>query len=431
MQEPPHNLDAEKSVLGAILINPAIWATVAAMVGANDFYLPAHRDVYEAMVAVDKRGTAIDSLTVSDELRARGTLLRLEGGSAYLNQMAGAVPTAGNYEYYLGIVHELATKRRIILACADVMAQAYGPAASDDLLQDMAATTASLAIKSSMELVTIGNCMPRIFKAIADRVDKGPSAAVTGVRTGITVLDGMTCGFDPGDLVVIGADAGNGKTALAVQAGVNLAIEGGVCFCANLEMGRDQISERILIRQARVSSYDARRGDLDQAAMRRIYKASGELEKIGFYVEDRVTSLRDFEWRLRACRARHPKERFMGIFDFIQLARDEGKRQQSRAEQVGVLAQKLKDLARRLDVVLIAVSALNREHKEDEAPTRKSLRESGAIEYAADTILLLWNKDKTSDGPVKLILEKNRKGPTGTSNAHWTGKHYLFSDVET
>lgn len=431
MKEPPHNLEAERSVLGAVFIKPAIWPTVAALVGTNDFFLPSHREVFQAMAAVDKRGVAIDTLTVSDELRAREVLLRLEGGGTYLTQLANAVPTAENFDHYVGILHELAVKRRLLIVCADLMNEVHGTRSADDLLQDVSQAISAMAIRSSMDMVTVGQCMPGIMTAISAKVDGGKAAMVSGLRTGIAALDEMTCGHDPGDLVVIGADPGSGKTALAVQAGVNAALEGGVCFCANLEMGREQIAERILIRQARVSSYLVRRGELTQVDMRAMYGAADKLGKIEFYVEDRVSSMREFEWRLRACRARHQRGKFVAIFDFLQLARGDGRKQQSRAEEVGGHAQKLKELARRLDVVMIAVSAFNRDHKDGEPPTRKSLRESGAIEYAADTILLLWNKDKTSDGTVKIILEKNRKGPTGTVSAQWTGRHYLFSDVET
>jgi len=279
----------------------------------------------------------------------------------------------------------------------------------------------------------LGECMDRVMVEINRRVEIGPERASEGrVRFGVRALDELLVGCDPGDLVVIGGDPGSGKTALAKQAGLKLAIDdGGTCFCANLEMDRYQMAERALGHWAGVSSYLIRRGDLTREDLNSLYGARKAILPANFYVEDRISTVREFEVAARAWRARHPDLVGLAIFDYLQLA-DSAEHNATRAQQVAQDARRLKKIAGDLGVTVIALSSLRRDAKEatEKPPTMKSLKESGDVEFAATTILLLWNRDGTKDGPVDLIAAKNKKGPTATLPLRWIARHYRFADYD-
>lgn len=432
---PPHSLEAERSVLGSVLMRPSIWTVVAGMLVTDAFFLPAHREVFEAMGHVERRGMPLDPITLGDELRTRGALPRLEGGEQYLMDLVHAAVIPDNYEHHARIVLGAWNKRRLIRLCAETVERAHGNIEAEELLENVAGDVSRIVMPSANDLVRIGDCVPAVLADVQKRIEVGPERAMTGrVTTGIARFDELTVGFDPGDLVIIGADPGAGKSALAVQAGLKLAIdEGGVCLCANLEMNKAQITERAIVHRARVNSFKLRRGELRNEEVADVLQAGRELVGVGlpanFYVEDKIQSVEEFEARARAVRARHPKEVTLGIFDFMQLAKTSG-RMGNRAQEISEIARRLKKIAGELDMTVIGVSSLKRKQTEvsEKAPTMHDLKESGDVEYAGTTIILLWNRDRTKDGPVDLILEKNKKGPTETIQAHWIGRHYRFTD---
>ncbi len=438
----PHSLEAERSVLGSVFIRPAAWPLVASMLVTDAFYLPAHREVFEAMEAVVKRSMPLDVLMVGDELKSRGALTRLEGGEGYLLDLAGSVPVAENVEHYVRIVLDNWNRRRVIALCSETMSRAYLSASAEDLVENLAGDVSRIVMPSANALVRIGECVPAVLADIEHRMAVGPEKAMAGrVTFGVDRLDELTVGCDPGDLVIIGADAGGGKTALAVQAGLKLTIdEGGVCLCANLEMSRAQITERSLSHRGRVNSFNLRRGQLRKDEFAELYAAGqsliqnhhgegGQAVPTDFYREDRIQGIEEFEVRARAVRARHPKQVALGIFDFMQLAKSSG-RQANRAQEISDIARRLKKLGGDLEMTIFGISSLKRKQTEasEKPPSMSDLKESGDVEYAATTILLIWNQDQTEDGAVDIIAAKNKKGPRATIRSHWTGRHYAFRD---
>lgn len=430
---PPHSLDAEKSVLGSVLIRPAVFDLLRLELETDDFFLPAHREIWEAMRAVAGRGRPIDALMLADELKARGMLPRLEGGEGYLLALSNAVPTAESAEHYADVVQEKARLRGIIATCADTMARAYSErAGSDELLEDTSRGLTKIATKTTTDLVTIGELAAPLmdeFDARQRRSEAGESA-VTGISTGITRLDSMTAGFQPQELIVIAADTGGGKTALAMQTAIRLAAQDdGVGIAFNLEMPRTQLAERAFAHVGLVNSQRLKLGNLDYDDFKRLQSAAVQLVKQRLYLEEQVFTVREVEAKTRRVRAKHPDARMLFVVDFIQLMRSSGR--DNRAREIGIIAQAMKQLAKNLNATGILISQLNRGGvKKDERPTMHDLKESGDIEQAADIIILSHNEDDTDDGDLTLYVDKYRSGSRMRVKAHWTGRYYRFSDPE-
>lgn len=424
----PHNVEAEQAVLGAIFIRPSIWPAVQSHLRLDEFFIPGHREVYDAMAAVADREMPLDLVTVGDELRARGMLPRLEGGEDYLMTLADSVPTAENVDHYVRIVRTTGGQRELIRLGGEIASRAYGNVDLERYYEEIARSISGLAVRSAAsELSLIGDSV----QAVLDEIEARSKGEVQGVFTGIAGLDALTCGFLPEELVIIGADPGAGKSALAEQAGLRLCIEeGGTCFYGTLEMSKNQLTERALAHLAEVNSFYLRSGKVSLNDARDLYDSGAVLRKLRFYVDAKITSVREFAAQARVWRARHPNEKALAIFDFLQLAG--GGQGQNRAQQVGNDARELKALAKELKVAIIGVSSLNRDTKDNEKPpSKKSLKESGDVEFAADFVVLIWNKDGTKDGPVTLICDKSRNGaPGGWVQAHWIGRHYKFCDVD-
>lgn len=429
----PHSLDAERAVLGSVLIKPQAWAVISSMLVADAFYLPAHREIWDGMAAIEKRQLAIDPVMIADELRARGALSRLQGGEAYLLELASSVPHAENVEHYARVVLDNFNKRKVLQLCALTQSRCYNEAlTADELIEGLAGDLSKVVKETGKEPQRIGQVVPLAMAEIERRAAAGPEQSFSGMHTGVRALDEITWGWEAPDLVVIGADPGGGKTALALQAALIMTIEHGWAgFVANLEMSKLQITERALAHRARINSYLLRRGDLKLEDSKDLFAAARELDPADLYPVDDIATMREYELRLRIWRAKHPKKKAFGIFDYIQLAEEGGDSRQNRSQQVGGYARRLKKLAKDLDMVQIAISSLNRDQKDasEKPPTMKNLKESGDVEYAADTVHLLWNPHQVEDGQIEIYTPKNRKGPKRTVPAWFRGKHYAFLDV--
>ncbi len=424
----PHSLSAEQSVLGAVFISPRLWPTIASQLPMDAFFLPAHRVVYDAMVGVAHRRMPIDPITVADELRSRGELGRLEGGEDYLLRLAESVPTSENIDAYVGIVRRAANLRSVIHLCAEASSRARGDVEDDLLVEDIQRQLSKVVLRNASELRRLGDCIPQVLNDIESRREN--DSGIIGVRTGVRSLDLLTCGFLPEEMTIIGADPGAGKSALAVQAGLLLCIEeAGTCFDASLEMPEKMIAERALAHLADVNSYHLRRGSISIDEARGLQDAGGVLQGIDYYVADDVRTVREFAAKARVWRARHPRQKGLAIFDFLQLAASSGNGN-NRAQQVGNDARELKALARELKVPVIAISSLSRSPKDaaKQPPRMSDLKESGDVEYAADFVILIWNPDGTKDGPVNFVVAKNRNSPAEMVSGHWIGRHFRFCD---
>ena len=436
VREPPHNLTAERAVLGAVLIDPNRFTEIRSELATDDFFLPAHREVWDAMRALSERGRAPDVVSLADELKARGMLPRLENGEAYLGVLAN-VAEAIFLENHLRIVQERAHLRRVIMACSEVASRAYGDVGDvgeflDEANAHLSRVTSSVATN---DLVTVGDLIDPImleFRRRSERAAAGDEmASVTGARTGVTKLDLLTGGFQPGNLVIVAAGTSAGKTALAAQTAILNALDGdGVSLLINLEMTRLELAERAFAHVGNVDSATLRAGKQDLEDQQRLRDAAKKLVVARVYVEDSAYRMRELSARFRRLRAKHPTERILGVVDFLQLVRGETERGMNRAQEIGRIAQGLKALGKELGMAMVVLSQLDRGWVKQERPTKYNLKESGDIENAADIIILIHNRDGTSDGNVGLWVDKNRNGACKLVISHWRGRFYSFSDSE-
>jgi replicative DNA helicase len=453
-RNPPHNIDAEKSVLGSVFIKPAAFDEVATALAVDDFFLPAHREIFDAMLAIDKRRQPLDVVAVADELKTRGMLPRLDGGEGYLLQLAGAVPTAENVAHYGRLVKEKATLRRLIAACAEVQSRAYGDFGEFESFLDEAETQIfKVAQQNRREsYASIGDMMEEVLHNI--EVRSSERKAVTGVPTGFTYLDKITSGLQRENLIIVAARPGGGKTSWAVNVAVNAAMKKIPVLIFSLEMSKFELMERMLAGEARIDSSRIKSGFLEYSDWKnKIHPASGRLAEAPILIDD-SSAISIMEIRAKARRFRSdpryfpPPEVVEGarppppplgliVVDYLQLARGGGgRKEENRQQEIAEISRGLKALAKDLKLPIIAVSQLNREvEKREGKPKLSDLRESGAIEQDADVILFIHREDMTSDGSdtgptsvAELIIGKHRNGATGAVKVTFIKEYTKFEN---
>jgi replicative DNA helicase len=437
-RSPPHNLDAEKSALGGVLIKPSAFDEMATVLVADDFFLPAHREIFEAMLAIEKRRQVIDPIALGDELKVRGSLPRLEGGQDYIMNLAGGVPTAENIGQYVRLVKEKATLRRLITTCAEIQSRAYGEFGDyEDFLDEAETAVFKVAQQNRRDsFQAVGEMMTDVLEGIEARAREGKE--VTGVPTGFKKFDEMTAGLQPENLIVVAARPGVGKTSWAVNVAVNAALHHHIpVLIFSLEMSKFELMERMLAGEARIDSSRMRRGMIEYTDWKnRIYPAGGRLAQAPILIDDGAApSILEIRAKARRFRGdpryfpplppgpdgREVRQHGLIMVDYLQLARGMGgKREETREREIADISRGLKGLAKDLKVPIIAVSQLNRglEKREDKRPQLSDLRESGAIEQDADIILFIhrdemFNSDSAEKGKAELIVGKNRHGATG------------------
>jgi replicative DNA helicase len=453
---PPHNLDAEKSVLGAIFIKPTAFDEVATSLQVDDFFLPAHREIFEGMLALDRRRQPLDVIAVADELKTRGLLARLEGGESYLLALANAVPTAENILHYARLVKEKATLRRLIAACAEVQSSAYGDFGEFEAFLDEAETKIfKVAQQNRRETyAATGDLMEEVLHNLEVRTAE--RKAVTGVPTGFTKLDDLTAGLQRENLVIVAARPGGGKTSWAVNVAMHAALQHKIpVLIFSLEMSKYELMERMLAGEARIDSSKIKRGFLEYADWKnKIHPASGRLAAAPILIDD-SSSISIMEIRAKARRFRgdpryfppppitdgHPPPPPLGlvVVDYLQLARGSAaRRDDNRQQEIAEISRGLKALAKDLKIPIIAISQLNREvEKREGKPKLSDLRESGAIEQDADLILFIHREDMTGgDTPdaasptavAEIVIGKHRNGGTGAVKMTFIKEYTRFEN---
>jgi replicative DNA helicase len=446
-RQPPHNLEAERSALGGVLVKPSAFDEMATALTADDFLLPAHREIFEAMLALDKRRQPIDVISLGDELKNRGTLGRLEGGQAYLIELAASVPTAENIVHYARLVREKATLRRLIAACAEIQSRAYGEFGDyEQFLDESESMVFQVAQKNRRENARpIGELMGEVLEAIDARARE--SKSVTGVPTGFTKLDEITAGFQPENLIIVAARPGVGKTSWALNVATHAALNHKIpVFIFSLEMSKNELIERILAAEARIDSNRMRRGMIEYSEWKnKIYPAGNRISQAPILIDD-SPGVNILELRAKARRFRSdprffppsagPRQHGLVVIDYLQLAHGlGGRKEESREREIAEISRGLKALAKELHIPIIAVSQLNRsvEKREDKTPQLSDLRESGAIEQDADIILFIhreemYNADPAGRGKALLKVGKNRAGPTGEVDLTFIREYTKFEN---
>jgi replicative DNA helicase len=431
---PPHNLEAERSALGGVLVKPLAFDEMATVLTADDFFLPAHREIFLAMMELDQRRQPIDVVSLGDELKSRGALPRLEGGQSYLITLANSVPTAENISHYVRLVKEKATLRRLIAACAEIQSRAYGEFGSyEEFLDDAETQIFKVAQQNRREsFQPVGELLGDVVNELQTRSME--RRQITGVPTGFTKLDEISAGLQPENLIVVAARPGVGKTSWAINVATHAALDHGIpVLIFSLEMSKFELMERMLAGEARIDSSRMRRGMIEYGDWKsHIYPAADRLTKAPILIDDSAAP-NILELRAKARRFRGNPKYFpassdgrtplgLMVVDYLQLARGlGGRREESREREIAEISRGLKALAKDLRIPIIAVSQLNRglERREDKRPQLSDLRESGAIEQDADMILFIhreemYGTEGAERNKAELIIGKNRHGPTDT-----------------
>jgi replicative DNA helicase len=432
----PHSLDAEKSVLGAILISNDAFNHAAELIDSHDFFRDAHRRIFDKMVALSQRGVAIDFITLKDELVKAGEIDEV-GGPAYIASLADGVPRSTNVEYYARIVKEKATLRNLIHSANKILVEAYQAEQEPDLLLDEAerAIFAIAEDRIRAGFVPLRDLVQSSFTTIEKlQQTKG---AVTGVPTGFADLDEMTTGFQPGDLVVVAARPSMGKTSLVLNMAqhVGTSTDMTVGFFS-LEMSKEQLFMRMLTSEARIDAHRFRTGLLTEKDYGKLSHALGTLAEAKVFIDD-TASIGVLEMRAKARRLKAEHGLHLLIIDYLQLMQGRG-RFESRQQEVSAISRSLKGLAKELSVPIVALSQLSRapEGRTDHRPQLSDLRESGAIEQDADLVMFIYRpevyeKEETKpedQGVAEIIVGKQRNGPIGTVRLSFLNQYTRFEN---
>ncbi len=431
---PPHNLEAEQSVLGSLLIDRDAIIRVASVVKPEDFYHGANGVIYQAILDLYNRREPTDFLTLSDELGRKERLDQV-GGIAYLSSLLNAVPTAVHVEYYGKIVERTATLRRLIDAGAAIVGIGY----RDGIDTEEALDLAQRAIfdisqgRSSRDFQTIADVLERFF----DQIDylQQHRGNVVGVPTGFTDLDQLTGGLQKSDLIIVAARPSVGKTAFALGLAYGAAVQHGrTVGVFSLEMSAEQLVQRLLSTETGVDSHRLRLGQIDDHEWDRVSRAFGRLAEAKIYIDDSA-GLNVMEVRTKARRLQAEHGLDMLVIDYLQLMH--ARRSENRVQEISEISRGLKGLARELNIPVIALSQLSRavETRSDHHPMLSDLRESGSIEQDADIVMFLY-RDEVYDpnserkGIAEIIVAKHRNGPVGTINLRFFEKTARFADLE-
>ena len=390
---PPHNIEAEQAVIGAIFLEPDVFSTASERIGPADFYRASHEVIFEAMYKLFEKGEPIDIVTVTT-LLANSDKLDIAGGVTYLTDLASSVPTAANIDYYSKIVEEKALLRRLISTATDIVTKTFSR--EDEVEEVLDEAERSILEVSSRKNVNAFKPIKDVLIEVYDNIEQlHAKDDVTGIPTGYRDLDRMTSGFQRNDLIIIAARPSMGKTAFALNIAQNVAIntdENVAIF--SLEMGADQLVSRMLCAEGNIDSQRLRTGKLEQKDWGKLTMAMGSLSHAGIYIDDspgiRVTDIRSKCRRLK-------QEHGLGmiIIDYLQLIQGSGHSRDNRQQEVSEISRSLKGLARELEVPLIALSQLSRsvESRQDKRPMMSDLRESGSIEQDADIVGFLYRDD--------------------------------------
>ena len=410
---PPQNIEAEQSLLGALLIDKDAILRISELLRPANFYrLEQHGQIYSAITELYDRREPVDLVTLTQELKKKGVYDKV-GGSAYLTTLINTVPTAAHVEYYAKIIKEHALRRNLISEATRLIERAFDDSSSvDDLLQS--AETAIFSLSQDhvkRDFIPIKDALAESFDRL-DELQKS-SGKLRGVPTGFRDLDSKLAGLQDSNLIILAARPGQGKTGLTLNIAQNVAVKEGLPVgFFSLEMSQEELVDRLLVAQADIDSWKLKTGRLDEKDYDRLSLAMGELAEAPLFIDD-TPGLTISEIRTKARRLQMEHGLKLIIVDYLQLVR--GRNLENRVQEVSEISQYLKNLARELKVPVLAISQLNRsvEARGTRKPQLADLRESGAIEQDADVVMFLYREDPEKQDQVTLDIQKHRNGPTG------------------
>jgi replicative DNA helicase len=437
---PPQDLAAEQSVLGGMLLSKDAIADVVEILKSGDFYKPAHAIVFDSVLDLYGRGEPADPVTVAAALADKNELVRV-GGASYLHTLISMVPTAANAGYYARIVAERAVLRRLVEAGTRIVQLGYGAAAGQGRDVDDVVDLAQQAVYEVTERRTNEDytILEELLQPTMDEIEaNGATGGVmSGVPTGFVDLDRLTNGLHPGQLIVVAARPGLGKSTFGLDVLRSASIKHGLSAAVfSLEMSKIEITMRLLSAEARVPLHHLRSGQLSEDDWTKLARRMGEVSEAPLFIDD-SPNMTMMEIRAKARRLKQRHDLKLIVLDYLQLM-SSPKKTESRQQEVSELSRGLKLLAKELEVPVIAVSQLNRgpEQRTDKRPQLSDLRESGAIEQDADMVLLLhredyYEKESPRAGEADFIVAKHRNGPTDVVTVAFQGHFSRFVDMST
>ncbi len=432
---PPHDDEAEKSVLGSILIDSSSISLVAEYLRSGHFYVPAHQLIYESMLSLFEKQQPIDLLTLKSELQTKGTLKKI-GGAQYLTDLINIVPTSAHVEQYGRIVKDQYTKRKLIEMSSHMVQRAFDDVGDVRKLLDQAEGDIFALSQEHLhsDFIDLKEILAESFERLEEFVKRGDH--MRGVPTGFADLDHKLSGMQQSNLVILAARPGVGKTTLALNIALQAAIKSKTPVgMFSLEMSKEELVDRLLVGQAEIDAWRLKTGRLSDDDYKRLTEAMGDLSDAPIYIDD-TPGISILEMRTKARKLKMDKDIKLLIVDYLQLA-DAGRRFDSRVQEVSFVSQGLKNLARELHIPVLALSQLSRavEQRGIKKPQLADLRESGAIEQDADVVMFIYQEEEndlldTSKRILKIYIAKHRNGPTGEIELMFRGDRVKFYSME-
>jgi replicative DNA helicase len=433
---PPQNLEAEESVLGAMLLSASAVGTVSEILSASDFYRESHAKMYRASLALWAKGEPVDAITLVNELDERGELDDV-GGQARIAELAALVPSTSNVEHYARIVKEMATLRGLVRAGQEITRLGQErPGEVTDLVDRAEQIVFELGQQRvTSDFAHIELLLKESFERITQLYEAG--AEVTGVPSGFRELDLITSGFQPGNLVILAARPSMGKSALGLCVAANLGVRYEIPVALfTLEMSKSEVTQRMMCSEAKVESQRLRTGRLSPDDWPRLTAACDKLMKAPIYVDDTgSTTIMELRSKARRLKSREPNLGLI-VVDYLQLMTS-GATVENRVQEVSQISRALKVLARDLEVPILAMSQLSRavEQRHDKRPILSDLRESGSLEQDSDLVAFVYRdeyylgEESEQQGIAEVHLAKHRNGPTGTVKLSFLKRYAKFADL--
>ena len=430
----PHNLEAERSVLGAILIHNDAFNVAAEVIDSGDFFRDAHRRVFDKMVDLNERNQVIDLVTLKDELGRSGDLDEV-GGAAYIAALADGVPRSTNVEHYARIVKEKATLRNLIHSAGKILATAYRAEEDPDVLLDQAEQEIFSIAEGRIHtgFVPLSDLVQGSFTTIEQLQEH--KGLLTGVPSGFVDIDNLTSGFQSSDLVIVAARPSMGKTSFVLNVAQHVGTKtGGTVGFFSLEMSKEQLFMRMLTAEAEVDSHRFRGGFLSERDYGRLSTALGRLAEARVFIDD-AAGIGVLEMRAKARRLKAEHGLDLLVIDYLQLMQGRG-RFENRTQELATISRALKGLAKELNIPVVALSQLSRapESRSDRRPQLSDLRESGALEQDADVVMFIFREEQYDPTPenenlADIIIGKQRNGPTGTVKLAFLKQYTRFANL--
>lgn len=429
---PPHNIEAEQAVLGALLIDQEVMTLVSQLVSPEHFYDQNNKSIFEAMLELYEERKPIDILTLTTILKKRKVYDKI-GGTAYLADLANAVPTAANIEHYAAILKEAYVRRSLISLSTSLTDMAFSEDSESELILDRAEQQ---IFKVSQEHIKQGFIhIKETLAASFDKLDElhKSGGKYRGIESGFVDLDFLLSGFQDSNLIVLAARPGQGKTAFVINMAQFISCVSKIPVGVfSLEMSKEELVDRLLISQANIDAWKLKTGKLSEDDFDKLSGAMGELAEAPIYIDD-TPGITIAEIRTKARRLQLEHGVRLIVVDYLQLV-NPGRKFENRVQEVSYVSQSLKNLARELKIPVIAVSQLSRavEQRGERKPQLADLRESGAIEQDADVVMFLYSKEEefTPQRIVKILIAKHRNGPVGEKELLFRGDRIKFFNIE-